>query len=92
MIVNFRCKHTKELWMEGRNRRFAAIAKQSLAKLQMLNRAANLDDLRVPLGNRLESLRDDRRGQHSIRINQQWRICLRWTPEGPAEVEITDYH
>ena len=92
MIVNFRCKHTKELWMEGRNRRFAAIAKQSLAKLQMLNRAANLEDLRVPPGNRLESLRDDRRGQHSIRINQQWRICFHWTPEGPAEVEITDYH
>ena len=78
--------------MEGRNRRFAAIAKQSLAKLQMLNRAANLDDLRVPPGNRLESLRDDRTGHHSIRINQQWRICFRWTTEGPDDVEIPNYH
>lgn len=92
MIVSFRCKHSEELWAEGRNRRFAAIVKPSVAKLQMLHRAANLDDLRVPPGNRLEALRGDRSGRHSIRVNQQWRICFRWTPEGPADVEITDYH
>ncbi len=78
--------------MTGGNRRFAAIARQALAKLQMMNRAANLEDLRVPPGNRLEALRGDRAGQHSIRINQQWRVCFRWTPEGPAAVEIADYH
>jgi proteic killer suppression protein len=92
VIVDFRCKETRELWMTGRNRRFASIAKQALSKLQMMNRAANLDDLRVPPGNRLEALRGDRAGQHSIRINQQWRVCFCWTPEGPASVEIADYH
>jgi proteic killer suppression protein len=58
----------------------------------MMNRAANLDDLRVPPGNRLEALLGNRAGQHSIRINQQWRVCFFWTPEGPASVEIADYH
>lgn len=92
VIVDFHCKQTRELWMSGHNRRFASIAKQALSKLQMMNRAANLDDLRVPPGNRLEALRGNRAGQHSIRINQQWRICFRWTHEGPADVEISDYH
>ncbi len=58
----------------------------------MLNQAATLSDLRVPPGNQLEQLRGDRAGQHSIRINQQWRICFRWTKSGPEDVEITDYH
>ncbi len=58
----------------------------------MLNQAATLSDLRVPPGNRLEQLRGDRAGQHSIRINQQWRICFRWTEAGPEDVQITDYH
>jgi len=92
VILDFRCKHTAELWMKGSNRRHAAIAKSALSKLQMLNRAADLKDLRVPPGNRLEALRGDRAGQYSIRINQQWRICFRWTHEGPSEVEIADYH
>ena len=70
----------------------AVAAIQALAKLQMMNRVANLEDLRVPPGNRLEALRGDRAGQHSIRINQQWRVCFCWTPEGPAAVEIADYH
>jgi proteic killer suppression protein len=78
--------------MTGQNRRFASISRQALSKLQMMNRAANLEDLRVPPGNRLETLRGNRAGQHSIRINQQWRICFRWTHEGPASVEIADYH
>jgi proteic killer suppression protein len=92
VIVVFRCKDTRELWLAGRNRRFVSVARQALAKLQMMNRAAELNDLRVPPGNRLEALRGDRKGQHSIRINQQWRICFRWSPEGPTEVEIVDYH
>ena len=58
----------------------------------MLDAAENLEDLRVPPGNRLEALRGDRAGQHSIRINQQWRICFTWTVAGPADVEIVDYH
>lgn len=78
--------------MTGQSRRYSAIAKAALAKLQMLNRAADLNDLRVPPGNRLEALHGDRAGRHSIRINQQWRICFRWTKDGPAEVEIADYH
>jgi proteic killer suppression protein len=63
-----------------------------MRKLAMLHRAASLSDLRVPPGNRLESLSGDRAGQFSIRINDQWRICLVWTALGPAEVEIVDYH
>jgi toxin HigB-1 len=58
----------------------------------MLDAADNLDDLRVPPGNRLEALRGNRAGQHSIRVNQQWRICFTWTPAGPENVEIVDYH
>jgi proteic killer suppression protein len=61
-------------------------------KLRQLEIAARLDDLRVPPGNRLEALRGDRIGQHSIRVNEQFRICFRWTTGGPEDVEITDYH
>lgn len=61
-------------------------------KLLMLDAAETLSDLRVPPGNRLEMLRGDRAGQHSIRVNDQWRICFIWTPAGPENVEITDYH
>lgn len=61
-------------------------------ELDQLNQADVLDDLRVPPGNRLERLKGDRRGQHSIRINRQYRICFRWTSKGPSEVEIVDYH
>jgi proteic killer suppression protein len=61
-------------------------------KLDQLNQAGVLEDLRVPPGNRLERLRGDRWGQHSIRINERYRICFRWTEEGPEEVEIVDYH
>ena len=66
--------------------------KASRRKLRYLNAAANLSDLRAPPGNRLEALKADRAGQHSIRINDQFRICFVWTPEGPVAVEITDYH
>lgn len=61
-------------------------------KLLLLDAAQELDELRVPPGNRLEALRGDRAGQHSIRINDQWRICFVWTPSGPSAVEIVDYH
>ena len=92
MILDFRCKHTAELWMKGSNRRHAAIAKSALSKLQMLNRAADLKDLRVPPGNRLEALRGDRAGQYSIRINQQWRIVFQWDSGTATNVRIADYH
>lgn len=61
-------------------------------KLAMLEAAANLEDLRVPPGNRLEALQGDRQGQHSIRVNDQWRFCFVWTDSGPADVELVDYH
>ena len=64
----------------------------ALRKLDMVDAATRLDDLLSPPGNRLEALRGDRRGLHSIRINRQWRICFRWTPDGPEAVEILDYH
>jgi proteic killer suppression protein len=78
--------------MDGRNRRFAGIARQALKKLAILDAAEILETLRVPPGNRLEALKGDRTGQHSIRINDQWRICFHWTSEGPEKVEIVDYH
>ncbi|KGM13896.1 plasmid maintenance system killer [Cellulomonas bogoriensis 69B4 = DSM 16987] len=65
---------------------------RSFGKLRQVGSAERLDDLRVPPGNRLEALKGDRVGQHSIRINDQWRICFRWTDVGPEEVEIVDYH
>jgi toxin HigB-1 len=69
--------------------KFAKVARR---KLDMVDYATVLDDLRVPPGNRLEALKGDRKGQHSIRINDQWRVCFRWTDAGPAAVEIVDYH
>lgn len=66
--------------------------KNAFRKLAQLDSAVTLDDVRMPPGNRLESLSGDRAGQHSIRINQQWRVCFRWTDKGPADVEIADYH
>ena len=76
----------------NRVRRFVSIETVAMRKLAMLNRAGKLDDLRVPPGNRLEALKGNRLGQHSIRVNDQFRICFIWTPLGPAEVEIVDYH
>jgi proteic killer suppression protein len=70
----------------------ADIFRVARRKLQAVDAAANLDDLRIPPNNRLEALKGDRAGQHSIRINDQWRVCFRWTAEGPTEVEIVDYH
>ena len=92
MIVSFRDTATQRLWMDGFAKRFSGIEKQALRKLDMLDHARNLNDLRAPPANRLEALAGDRRGQHSIRINDQWRICFIWTKEGPADVEVVDCH
>ena len=91
-IQSFRDADTEALYRTGRNKRWTNVAKVALRKLDMLNAAAVLNDLRIPPANRLEALRGDRAGQHSIRINDQWRVCFRWTEAGPADVEITDYH
>ena len=73
-------------------RQFSGIEKSALRKLDMLHQALDLGDLRAPPANCLEALSGDRRGQHSIRINEQWRICFVWAKEGPENVEIVDYH
>ncbi len=92
MIISFRDKDTEALYRDGAVKRFAAIAKVAVRKLDMIAAAKALDDLRVPPGNRLETLRGDRAGQHSIRINDQWRICFRWEDGAAHDVEIVDYH
>jgi proteic killer suppression protein len=74
------------------SKRFSGIEKQAVRKLDMLHHARDIGDLRAPPANRLEALTGDRRGQHWIRINDQWRICFTWTKEGPEHVEIVDYH
>ena len=92
MIQSFASAETRVLFETGDSRRFRAIATVATRKLTMLHAANTLEFLKSPPGNRLEPLKGDRRGQHSIRINDQWRICFRWTASGPAEVEIVDYH
>ncbi len=93
MIRSFRDRETEKVWNGERSRRLPGdIQDAALRKLRVLNRVAKLDDLRVPPGNRLEALSGDRKAQHSIRINQQWRICFRWSDGGCDDVEICDYH
>lgn len=92
MIKSFRCRHTQALFETGRSRRFASILKVAERKLAQLDAAETLEFLRAPPGNRLEALKGDRAGHHSIRINDQYRLCFRWTDDGPEGVEITDYH
>ncbi len=92
MIQSFSSSETRRLWEEERSRRYGAVAKIALRKLIQLHAAESLADLRTPPGNRLEALKGKRAGLHSIRINDQWRICFRWTPAGPEAVEIVDYH
>ncbi len=92
MIQSFNCSDTQELYEQGKSRRFANIKAVAERKLQQLDSAATLEFLRSPPGNRLEALAGDRAGQHSIRVNDQWRVCFVWTNLGPANVEIVDYH
>jgi len=93
VIRSFGDAPTERLWARRRTKKLdPRIERTALRKLVMLDAAEVLDDLKVPPGNRLEALKGDRVGQHSIRINQQWRICFVWTPAGPDNVEIVDYH
>ncbi|MBI5384994.1 MAG: type II toxin-antitoxin system RelE/ParE family toxin [Verrucomicrobia bacterium] len=93
MIRSFRCSETERVWRGEFSRRLPHdIQAIALRKLRHLNNAADLNDLRSPPGNRLEALRGNRAGQHSIRINDQWRICFRWNEGGADNVEIVDYH
>jgi len=91
-IRSFKCADTQAMFGGRRISRFVNIESVAMRKLAMLNRAGGLHDLRVPPGNRLEALKGDRAGQHSIRVNDQYRVCFVWTAEGPKDVEIVDYH
>ncbi len=93
MIKGFADKETKKVWLGVGSRRLPQnIQRIARRKLRMLNNADALDDLRIPPANRLEVLKGDRQGQHSIRINNQWRICFIWDDGDAKQVEITDYH
>ncbi|MCP4424935.1 MAG: excinuclease ABC subunit A [Chloroflexi bacterium] len=92
MIQPFRCKHTQALFEGGNLRQFRAFKNVAIRKLTQLDAAHTLDFLRSPPGNRFEALKGNRRGQYSIRINDQYRICFTWSGNGPEDVEIVDYH
>lgn len=95
MIRSFRCPQTERLFHGERVRKFIVFERAAQRKLAMLaaaHRLGDLGDLKVPPGNRLERLAGDRSGQHSIRINDQWRLCFRWSEGNAFEVEIVDYH
>lgn len=92
MIRSFGGAETRKLFETGRSKRFSAFADVAMRKLAQLDAAHTLDFLRSPPGNRLEALKGDRKDQYSIRINDQFRICFRWTQDGPEQVEIVDYH
>ncbi len=93
MIRSFKSKETEKIFNRQRSRKLPQNIQQiALRKLRMLNRATSLQDLRVPPANRLEKLSGDRVGQHSIRINSQWRICFEWQDDDAHNVEIVDYH
>ena len=92
MTRSFRCRDTQALFQGKPVRRFGGFARAAFRKLAILDAAGSLNDLQIPPGNRLEPLRGNRHGQHSIRINDQFRLCFVWTEAGPEEVEIVDYH
>jgi proteic killer suppression protein len=92
VILSFKDKQTEALASGRRVQRFASFERIALRKLRQLEIAGRLEDLRVPPGNNLEKLNGDRAGQMSIRINDKWRVCFKWTAAGPADVEIVDYH
>ncbi|NYT43382.1 type II toxin-antitoxin system RelE/ParE family toxin [Alcaligenaceae bacterium] len=92
MIKSFACRDTEAMFGGTRIARFVNIEAVAMRKLAMLDRAARITDLRIPPSNRLEQLRGSRKGQHSIRINDQWRVCFIWTGHDAERVEIVDYH
>lgn len=93
MLQSFRDKDTERVWLRQRSKRLDQQSQRAaLRKLLVLDAADQLGDLRVPPGNRLEKLKGDRTNSYSIRVNDQWRICFRWTAAGPKDVEIVDYH
>jgi proteic killer suppression protein len=93
MIASFRDKETEELWRSGKSRRLPVdLERRAFKKLAILNAAVTLDNLKVPPGNHLEALRGNRLGQHSIRINDQYRVCFLWRDGNAFDVEIVDYH
>ena len=92
MIKSFKCRYTEVLSRGRRVKQFANIANVARRKLRQLEIASRIEDLKVPPGNHLEALKDDRFGQHSIRINSQWRVCFCWTDAGAEDVEIVNYH
>ena len=91
-VISFRCSDTERLFRRERVKRFRNIESVARRKLEQLEWSETLDDLRVPPGNRLEALTGDRAGQHSIRFNDQFRVCFIWNPHGAMDVEIVDYH
>jgi len=92
MIRSFNCRDTEALFRDQDNVRFRAIERVARRKLLYLHRAKVLDDLRAPPGNRLEALKGNRKGQYSIRVNDQWRLCFGWKDGDAYDVEIVDYH
>ncbi len=93
MIRSFADRETERVWIGERSRKLPPdIQNRALVKLSLINRAQTLDDLRIPVGNRLEALRGDRAGGYSVRINDQWRIFFNWRDGGAHNVEIVDYH
>ena len=92
MIKSFKCRDTEKLFNDLDVKKFRTISRTARIKLELLNATISLNSLRVPPGNRLERLKGDKKGQYSIRINEQWRICFIWQAENAIEVEIVDYH
>jgi len=92
MIKSFRSRETEALFNSGRSLTFQSIEKVAVRKLEVLNAATDLGELAINPGNQLEQLKGNRSGQHSIRINRQWRLCFKWSNEDAEDVEIVDYH
>jgi proteic killer suppression protein len=92
VIKSFKCNHTEKLFNDIDVKRFRCFSRKARIKLEMLSASVSLDGLKVPPGNRLEALKGDRKGQYSIRIDSQWRICFNWEDGNSYEVEIVDYH